>query len=329
MKNQKKFFAFKKFLPRILTPLIYWRSKYNVIRGNPTLEALRRLMVRGKNWLTLESLSYSLLILVLGVFLLPKLAFLTSITEESIIELTNEERQAHGLQALTANQLLAKAAYDKGRAIFLSQEFKHNIDNKKFSSWIKNAGYNYSYAGENLAIDFYTSEGAVKAWMESPTHRQNILNDRFSEIGIAVVENEFNGRNSTLIVQIFGSPLPLISPAKENSDIEGISEVNPGINIMPMNKYSFESLPLGQDILPAANIENSYFGIAQINNRFFHDLLPIIGARAASYVVVMASGKNLLQINYIIITVLCFLLIALAWQIRRRSLRTNRLNLSQ
>jgi len=142
---------------------------------------------------------------------LPQLAFLFSITDENIIVITNKERIKEDLRPLTANQLLTKAAYDKGQAIMASQKFGHNILDEKFSYWIKESGYQYSYIGENLAVDFYTNEGIMKAWLKSPTHRKNILNEKFSEIGVAVLSGNLDGKETTLVVQIFGRPLAIAS----------------------------------------------------------------------------------------------------------------------
>ena len=46
-----------------------------------------------------------------------------------------------------------------------------------------------------------------KAWTESPSHRQNLLNSNFKEIGIAVVIGDFQGKETTIVVQLFGSPI--------------------------------------------------------------------------------------------------------------------------
>ncbi len=148
----------------------------------------------------------SLWLVLLGIFLLPQIASLSTITDEKIIELTNETRSKAGLPALTANQLLTKAAYDKGQAILKSQKFQHTLDGNSFSYWIKTAGYEYNYAGENLAVDFMSSEGVVSAWLDSPTHKKNLLHDKFTEIGVAILEGEFQGRETTLVVQEFGTP---------------------------------------------------------------------------------------------------------------------------
>lgn len=149
----------------------------------------------------------------LGVFLFPQLAFASIISDEKIIELTNLLREKQGLNTLNANQLLTKAAFDKADSIFEEQVFGHTINGQSFSTWVKNTGYDYKTVGENLAIDFVSSEGAMKAWMDSPSHKKNVLNPEFKEIGIAVKNQSFEGKDSILIVQLFGAPK--ISSPKE------------------------------------------------------------------------------------------------------------------
>lgn len=158
-------------------------------------------------------LTYPLIFIILGIFLLPKLAFLSSITEQNIIKLTNEERVSLGIPALTTNDLLTKAAYAKAKAIVDSQTFQHDIGDKHFSSWVKEVNYKYTHVGENLALDFTTSEGTIKAWLNSTSHKKNLLNDKFKEIGVAVVEDKFQGKNTTIIVQIFGTPVAPLNNA--------------------------------------------------------------------------------------------------------------------
>jgi hypothetical protein len=149
----------------------------------------------------------SLLAIAVGIFLLPKTAFMASITPDRIMELTNQERARAGLNELTENDKLTQAAANKAQAILANQIFDHTINNRKFSTWIKETGYEYSIVGENLAIDFVTSEGVLKAWLASPSHRENIFNNEYREIGIAVIEGKFEGQKTIVIAQIFGTPL--------------------------------------------------------------------------------------------------------------------------
>lgn len=200
----------------------------------------------------------SLLGMLMGIFLLPNLAFLASIMPEDIIALTNQERATAGLDALTANQLLTQAAIAKGKAILESQTFKHNIDNKKFSSWVRDAGYNYSYVGENLAIDFVTSQGVMDAWNNSPLHKKNLLSPYYKEIGLAAIDGKFQGQDTTVVVQIFGSPA--IASVQPLSPDSGFSRINSNINFLETDLagYQFgraENLLthsiLNQELLPA------------------------------------------------------------------------------
>ena len=84
-----------------------------------------------------------------GIFLLPNLAYLSAITPEKLIELTNKERQAAGLNSLTTNQLLTQAAAIKAQTILATNAFGHTINDRKFSAWIRDTGYDYAYVGEN------------------------------------------------------------------------------------------------------------------------------------------------------------------------------------
>ncbi|MDE2589434.1 MAG: hypothetical protein KGL95_07190 [Patescibacteria group bacterium] len=78
---------------------------------------------------------------------------------------------------------------------------------------MQNAGYDYTYAGENLARGFTSAQDAINAWMASPTHRANVLSRNYQDVGFAVEDGNLTGeKDTTLIVEEFGgkgsSPLP-------------------------------------------------------------------------------------------------------------------------
>jgi hypothetical protein len=160
-------------------------------------------------WAKSSQLFYtiSLFAVVLGIFLLPKTAFMATITPDKIISLTNSERTQNGLNELSLNNQLTSAADAKAQAILDSQTFDHNINGRKFSSWVKSAGYQYSLVGENLAIDFVSSEGVMRAWMDSSEHRANLLENSYTDIGVGLAEGKFRGQNTIVVVQLFGDPL--------------------------------------------------------------------------------------------------------------------------
>lgn len=137
------------------------------------------------------------------------LGFASNITPEQVIELTNQKRLENGLSPLQLNQALTQAALAKAGDMFAFDYWAHNSPSGRDPwSFFRESGYSYLYAGENLARDFMNSEGVVEAWMNSPTHRENILNARYEEIGLAVVDGTLEGVETTLVVQLFGTPTP-------------------------------------------------------------------------------------------------------------------------
>lgn len=135
------------------------------------------------------------------------LGYSSTITPEKIIELTNQERAGNGLSVLKLNGLLSQAAQEKAEDMFNFDYWAHKSPAGK-EPWVflREAGYSYQVAGENLARDFSDPGSVVNAWMRSPTHRENILNYKFKEVGVAVVDGALGGIQTTLVVQFFGAP---------------------------------------------------------------------------------------------------------------------------
>ncbi len=126
--------------------------------------------------------------------------------EERLIDLTNAERGRIGLRALTFNSKLSIAAEQKATDMLAKGYFDHQSpDGRAPWDFIESTGYIYLKAGENLAIDFPELSEVVPAWMASPTHKANIVKPDYEEIGIAHVQGNFNGRQTTVIVQMFGT----------------------------------------------------------------------------------------------------------------------------
>ena len=129
----------------------------------------------------------------------------TNITVEELLEETNIERQNNGLPPLSLNRELSLAAFQKAQDMFLRGYWAHFApDGTTPWFFIQEAGYEYAFAGENLAKDFQYSEEVVKAWMASPKHKENVLSSNFEEIGFAIVDGELLGKETTLVVQMFG-----------------------------------------------------------------------------------------------------------------------------
>lgn len=131
----------------------------------------------------------------------------TSITVAQLLEYTNLEREANGLPPLALNSDLTHAAQMKANDMFAKHYWAHDSPNGTTPwYWIRQAGYNYLYAGENLAQGFDSSSSVVTAWMNSPEHRANMLSPNYTDIGFAVETGTLTGTETTLVVQEFGSP---------------------------------------------------------------------------------------------------------------------------
>jgi hypothetical protein len=135
------------------------------------------------------------------------LGFATNVDPEQIVILTNNQRLQNNQGPLSVSNKLNQAALAKASNMFIDNYWSHASPSGT-EPWyfISESDYQYKYAGENLARDFENSSEVVSAWMASPTHRRNVLDPRFEDIGIAVVNGTLNGQETTLIVQMFGSP---------------------------------------------------------------------------------------------------------------------------
>jgi len=135
------------------------------------------------------------------------LGFATDISIQKLYTLTNEERQKQNLPILSLNEKLSLAAQKKAEDMFLKNYWAHYApDGVAPWNFILASGYQYEYAGENLAKNFLFSQDVVSAWMASKTHRENIEKKEYTEIGYAVVNGVLNGEETTLVIQMFGKP---------------------------------------------------------------------------------------------------------------------------
>lgn len=144
----------------------------------------------------------------------------SNIGTQQIIEDTNKERQKQNLPLLRENKALSQAAYLKAQNMFEENYWAHfSPSGKDPWGFILGSGYKFSYAGENLAKNFYNSSDVVSAWMDSPTHRDNILNSNYQDIGIAVVEGTLGGQKTTLVVQMFGKTYEAVAAIPPPAEI--------------------------------------------------------------------------------------------------------------
>lgn len=151
-------------------------------------------------------LSFNLLVRLLDSTSLHILGYTSSITIDEVVRMTNEQRIAAGLAPLSYNESLADAARRKAANMLSEDYWAHNSPSGISPwHWFKEVGYNYVHAGENLAKDFGSTDRMINAWMDSRTHRENIVSPDYQEIGLAVVPGTLGGQETVLVVQLFGS----------------------------------------------------------------------------------------------------------------------------
>ena len=142
-----------------------------------------------------------------------------TITSTELLNDTNAQRADDKEKPLVYNEKLSAAAYMKAQDMFKQQYWAHTAPNGTTPwAWFAKVGYDYSYAGENLAKNFTTAGATVAAWMASPTHRANILNTHYTDVGFAVIDGVLDGKQTTLIVALYGQPASAVAGATTVSD---------------------------------------------------------------------------------------------------------------
>jgi hypothetical protein len=131
-----------------------------------------------------------------------------------VVDLTNTERADLALPTLTRNPVLDAAATLKAQDMAKNSYFSHDSPTGVTPwHWFKEAGYIFAHAGENLAVYFSDSSEVVEAWMNSPTHRANIVGNQYREIGVGVARGTYDGFDTVFVVQMFGTPaIPATPP---------------------------------------------------------------------------------------------------------------------
>lgn len=213
-----------------------------------------------KNNFRADILKNGFLLLLVGVYFLNQsfikylslarpgvLGYSSEITAQKVLDQTNQERSNLGLSELKYNSLLSDSATKKAKDMFTNNYWAHTSPSGT-TPWdfFKSVGYQYSVAGENLARDFYDTESLLKAWMNSPTHKANIINSKYQEIGIGVVNGTLGGIKTTLVVQHFATPVVSVLNKKEpqsseeivinNSTVEAVQSQN---NVLSQSQQTY------------------------------------------------------------------------------------------
>ena len=194
------------------------------------------------------------ILLAFGVFrIVPRffpgvLGYASNIAITDLFELTNKVREKNGEALLRLNPQLSLAAEKKAKNMFENNYWAHRApDGTEPWKFILDEGYDYAYAGENLAKNFNDSDAVVEAWTNSPSHKQNLLSQNYDEIGFGIANGTLDGYETTLVVQMFGRPQnPSLVASKETQDriLESYkTTTQPLVAAVPIQTQSAQVLP--------------------------------------------------------------------------------------
>ena len=247
-----------------------------------------------------------------------------------IVSETNDEREAEDLAPLIRSAVLDEAASMKAAHMAEHQYFAHfSPDGVSPWHWFDTADYPFVHAGENLAIYFTDSSEIVDAWMGSPTHRANILNGNYQEIGIGIAQGEYEGYATVYVVQLFGTPAVsggTVGQAGEESAIQTFAtEGAPTVAGISDNE------PVSTASKPTMHLEGETVGLSLDHVSISRDGVPRPVTEAgvyateenASWLALATKPRTVLQIVYITIGLFVFAALALSISadIRRRQTR--------
>lgn len=196
--------------------------------------------LRDKNTRNLVFAIFAIEFIVLLLPLIPPLylmgnRFTASVLPAVLDDLTNQNRQAQHLAVLTVNPLLNEVAQLKAEDMASKGYFAHTSpDGNAPWYWFKKVGYNYEYAGENLAVDFTDSQDVSAAWMNSPEHKANILKNDYTEVGTGIATGTYEGKPTVFVAQEFGKPA--------SKTITNVS-VRVATNVVPVSSLKGTSTP--------------------------------------------------------------------------------------
>lgn len=173
----------------------------------------------------LRSESIALITLLMFVFdsligILPSTMTSAQLDMNSLVYLHNKERTQVGINTLELNSLLVSSATNKANAMLDSDCWDHYCP-PGVSPWtfFNQVGYKYIHAGENLGEGFTDNSSLMRAWMNSPTHKANVIKPEYLEFGLGFATGNYQGQDdNTIAVVHFGTreqsiPAPTLTPS--------------------------------------------------------------------------------------------------------------------
>jgi hypothetical protein len=185
-----------------------WISLFHQKRGPGT--------ARHQRVLALDRFLFGLLFILIAHFIAVSyvrphlqsavLGLQSHLSQQLIVDGVNTQREKNGIEKLQWSEKLTQAAQKKGDDM-IARDYWSHISPTGSEPWdfLDQVGYSYSVAGENLARNFSENQSLVDAWMASPTHRANVLQAQYQEVGVAVVQGKDTQANKVVVVAMFGT----------------------------------------------------------------------------------------------------------------------------
>ncbi len=176
--------------------------------------------------------------------------------------ITNEEREKMALPELVENPVLDKVAQMKAEDMASKGYFAHTSpEGKSPWYWFDKVGYKYLYAGENLAVNFSDSREVARAWMNSPSHKENIVNAGYTEVGTGIASGVYEGRETIFVVQVYGSPSARNVVAKASSDFFALNPLSGGSDTTQKSQLA----PAPQSLAKTSEVTTEVLGASEVS----------------------------------------------------------------
>lgn len=148
------------------------------------------------------------------------LSYSTSMSISGLLSDTNAARAANGIGALKLNDKLDAAAQANADDMAARNYWSHYTpEGNPPWIWVTNQGYSYLALAQNLAAGFSDEQSTVNGWMASPSHRENMLNSAYSDVGFGYANNpdytSAGGGPMTIVVAFYGQPQVLAAATSQ------------------------------------------------------------------------------------------------------------------
>jgi hypothetical protein len=153
---------------------------------------------------------------------------------EDVIKYINFERTKRSIKPLRTNTTLALAAQNRADVIIRHQNFSHQdpYENIELATILPKLQYHYLYASENIGMGGLSGEDFVNGFMNSKSHRENLLNPDLLETGVGISTGPYKQYYVNIAVQLFGIPSDRNQYLGYNqSDIESYRKLLENLNL--------------------------------------------------------------------------------------------------